>query len=265
MMKTVQVIGIEKAGAEIALRIIKQNLLSKTKLTIASVDRKYLTNSIRDRIDRSEEYPPFTGFSILTPFEGEVTSDKIRFTNSVFDGKTICLIICADLEEESARRFAPLIALDATLKGMSVISVFSSPDFKYEDSRMQSKLQLTLGSYTTIEQNKDVLKTVSERKYSDPYINLIEGFRMAIDTNRPIKRCTLGPKDSKPLIEIKGHYFHSMTNEQRIKIFDSLGNNFSYTNSLKWLQMAVDRNGGHIQEEWLDREFSSVGCIGEKS
>ena len=222
MMKTVQVIGVEKIGAEIALHIIKQNLLKNTELTIASVDFDYLS---RFKIERAEEYPPFTGFQILTPFEGKVTSDKIRFTNSVFDEKTICLIICADLEEESARKFAPLIALDAMLKGIYVISVFSSPDFKYEDSRMQSKLQLILGSYTTIEQNKDVLKTVSEPKYSDPYINMIEGFRMAIKTNSPIKRWTLGPKDSKPLIEIKGHYFIPMTDEQRIKSFDSLALN----------------------------------------
>ena len=117
-----------------------------------------------------------------------------------------------------------MLALDATLKGMAVYSVFSTPDFKYEDSRMQSKLQLILGSYTTIEQNKDVLKTVSEPKYSDPYINLIEGFRMATETNRPIKRLTIGPKTSKPLIEIKGHYFVPMTKEERIRIFDFLAN-----------------------------------------
>ena len=221
MKNSVFIIGVEKIGAEIALHIIKQNLLKNTELTIVSVDDEYLNGFI---IERHEEYPPFTGFQTLKQFEGKVTSDKIRFINSVFDEKTGCVIICADLEEDSARRFAPLIALDAMLKDKYVISVFSSPDFKCEDSRMLAKLQLTLGSHKTIEQNKDVLKTVSEPKYSDSYINLIEGFKMAIETNRSIKRWTIGPKGSKPLIEIKGHYFHPMTNEQRIRIFDSLAN-----------------------------------------
>ena len=221
-MKSVQIVGVEKAGAEIALRIIKQNLLSNTQLTVASVDFDCLNNFI---INRNGDYPSLTGFQILTPFEGKVTSDKIQFTNSVFDENTNLVIVCADLEEEFARKFAPLIALDAMLKGIYVISVFSSPDFKCEDSRIQSKLQLTLGAYKTIEQNKDVLKTVSDPIYSDPYINLIEGFRMAIETNKPIKRLTIGPNGSKPLIEIKDHYFVPMTNEQRIKSFDSLALN----------------------------------------
>ena len=33
----------------------------------------------------------------------------------------------------------------------------------------------------------------------------------------------------------------------------------------KWLQATVTRNGGRIQQEWLDTGFSSVGCFGEES
>ena len=220
MKKSISIIGVEKLGAEIALQIIKQNLLKNTELTIVSVNYDYLSHFI---VERHEEYPPFTGFQFLEPFEGKVTSDKIRFINSRFDEKTLCVIICAGLEEEMARKYAPLIAMDAMLKEKYVISVFSSPDFKCEYSRMKAKLQLTLGSYQTIEQNEDVLRTVCDPEYSDPCLNLIEGFRLAFDTNRLIKRLTIKTKDSKPLIEIKGHYFHTMTMEQRIKIFDSFG------------------------------------------
>lgn len=222
VVESVKVIGVGKAGAEIALRIMNLNLLSNSALTIASPNFDELNAFI---VERNGDYPPFTVFQTLKQFDGKVTSDKICFINSVFDEKTSCVIICADLEEDCARRFAPLIALDAMMKDKYVISVFSSPDFKCEDSRMLAKLQLTLGSHRTIEQNKDVLKTASEPKYSDPYINLIEGFRMAIETNKPIIRLTIGPNGSKPLIEIKGHYFVPMTNEQRIKSFDSLALN----------------------------------------
>lgn len=34
--------------------------------------------------------------------------------------------------------------------------------------------------------------------------------------------------------------------------------------SLKWLQATVERNGGRIQEEWLDSEHISGGCFGEE-
>lgn len=33
---------------------------------------------------------------------------------------------------------------------------------------------------------------------------------------------------------------------------------------LKWLQATVKRNGGWIQEEWLDSEHISGGCFGEE-
>ena len=33
----------------------------------------------------------------------------------------------------------------------------------------------------------------------------------------------------------------------------------------KWLQATVTRNGGRIQQEWLDTGFASVGCFGEES
>lgn len=33
---------------------------------------------------------------------------------------------------------------------------------------------------------------------------------------------------------------------------------------LKWLQATVKRNGGRIQEEWLDSEHISGGCFGKE-
>lgn len=221
MMNSISIIGVEKSGAEIALQIIKQNLLTYTGLTIASVDDEFLNEYI---IGRHEKFPPFTSFQFLKQFEGKAASDKIPFINSVFDEKASCVIVCADLEEEYARNFAPLIALDAMLKGKYVISVFSSPDFKCDDPRLKAKLQLTLCSHKTIEQNADVLRTVTEPEYSNPYVNLIEGFRMAINTDRPITRLTIGPKGNKPLIEIRDNNFHGLTIKQRVEIFDSLAN-----------------------------------------
>ena len=34
--------------------------------------------------------------------------------------------------------------------------------------------------------------------------------------------------------------------------------------SLEWLQKTVERNGGQIQEEWLESLFLSSGCFGEE-
>lgn len=226
MMNSISIIGVEKSAAQIALQIIKQNLLTYTGLTIASVDDEFLNEYI---IERHEEFPPFTSFQLLKHFEGKVISDKIPFINSVFDEKAPYVIVCADLEEESARKFAPLIALDAMLKGKYVISVFSSPDFKCDDSRLKAKLQLTLCSHKTIEQNADVLRTVKEPEYSNPYVNLIEGFRMTINTDRPVKRLTIGRKGNKPLIEIRDNNFHGFTINQRVEIFDWLANSIAFS------------------------------------
>lgn len=226
MMNSISILGVEKSGAEIALQLIKQNLLTYPGLIIASGDDEYLNKCI---IGGHEEFPPFTSFQLLKQFEGEAASDKIPFINSVFDEKASHVIVCADLEEESARKFAPLIALDAMLKGKYVISVFSSPDFKCDDSRLKAKLQLTLCSHKTIEQNGDVLRNVTEPEYSKPYVNLIEGFGMAINADRPVKRLTIGQKGNKPLIEIRDNNFHGMTIKQRVEIFDSLANSIEFS------------------------------------
>ncbi|MDE6268269.1 MAG: hypothetical protein K2M04_04210 [Muribaculaceae bacterium] len=36
------------------------------------------------------------------------------------------------------------------------------------------------------------------------------------------------------------------------------------SHSLKWLQATVERNGGQIQDEWLDTDSISRGCFGEE-
>ena len=56
----------------------------------------------------------------------------------------------------------------------------------------------------------------------------------------------------------------SVSNDSRLRI---LANDYTELepHSLKWLQATVDRNGGKIQDEWLDTEYYSEGCYGEES
>lgn len=55
----------------------------------------------------------------------------------------------------------------------------------------------------------------------------------------------------------------AVSNSSRLRI---LANDFTEldSHSLKWLQTTVERNGGRIQDEWLDSEYLSTGCFGQE-
>lgn len=55
----------------------------------------------------------------------------------------------------------------------------------------------------------------------------------------------------------------AVSNSSRLRI---VANDFTEldAHTLKWLQATVERNGGRIQEEWLDSEHISGGCYGEE-
>ena len=55
----------------------------------------------------------------------------------------------------------------------------------------------------------------------------------------------------------------AVSNASRLRI---LANDYTEldSHSLKWLQATVERNGGRIQEEWLDSKYLSAGCFGQE-
>lgn len=55
----------------------------------------------------------------------------------------------------------------------------------------------------------------------------------------------------------------AVSNSSKLRI---VANDFTEldAHTLKWLQATVERNGGRIQEEWLDSEYISGGCFGEE-
>ena len=55
----------------------------------------------------------------------------------------------------------------------------------------------------------------------------------------------------------------AVSNSSQLRI---LANDFTEldSHSLKWLQATVERNGGQIQDEWLNTEYVSSGCFGQE-
>lgn len=55
----------------------------------------------------------------------------------------------------------------------------------------------------------------------------------------------------------------AVSNASRLRI---LANDYTKldSHSLKWLQTTAERNGGRIQDEWLDSEYLSAGCFGQE-
>ena len=54
-----------------------------------------------------------------------------------------------------------------------------------------------------------------------------------------------------------------VSNNSKLKIISNQCTRIN-PKSLEWLQKTVERNGGQIQEEWLESLFLSSGCFGEE-
>ena len=130
-------------------------------------------------------------------------------------------------------------------------------------------LQYTQLPETDFSNAPNISTLIIENYYgSQVDLSCLKGLRKLIcrDSERLIT-LDLTKNDNLEELDFSASYISKIkvSNNSKLKIVA----NGTYTridaNSLKWLQMTVDRNGGHIQEEWLDREFSSIGCIGEKS
>ena len=55
----------------------------------------------------------------------------------------------------------------------------------------------------------------------------------------------------------------AVSNSSKLRIVANDYTEFD-SHTLKWLQSTVERNGGRIQEEWLDSGYISGGCFGEE-
>lgn len=97
---------------------------------------------------------------------------------------TDTVIVCATLGGMAGSKYAPLIALDAILKGKFVCSFFSMP-YAFEgeqmmDRAMDARLQLIVSSNFAVQQNNDRLGEVESLWLNEMNKPLVETVKAAL-------------------------------------------------------------------------------------
>ena len=115
---------------------------------------------------------------------GKVKSGDTNFVEEIVEKASDSVIICATLGGMTGSKYAPLIALEAILKGKFVCSFFSMPyEFEGEQKNkkaMNARMQLIVSSNLAIQQNNDRLKEVESLGLNDIDKPLIETVKSAM-------------------------------------------------------------------------------------
>lgn len=105
--------------------------------------------------------------------------------DDIVEKTTDKVIVCATLGGMTGSKFAPLIALDAILKGKFVCSFFSMPygfDGEQKAKRaMNARMQLIVSSNLAVQQNNDRFKEVESLGLNDIDKPLVETIKSAMN------------------------------------------------------------------------------------
>lgn len=108
----------------------------------------------------------------------------MTLVDDIVEKTTDKVIVCATLGGMTGSKYAPLIALDAILKGKFVCSFFSMPyGFEGEQKTkraMNARMQLIVSSNLAVQQNNDRLKEVESLELNDIDKPLVETTKSAM-------------------------------------------------------------------------------------
>lgn len=228
----VTIIAVGNGGANIAHDLISDKIFPEHALIVVDTNKEDLERNSMNA-DKSFFVEPFR------------TNKKVRanltgVVDNIIDETSDTVIICASLGGKTGSKYAPLIALDAILRGKFVVSLTSMP-FSYEGKKKwekaaNSKMQLIASSNISIVQDNDRLSEI------EPELNFGELNKPIIDTLKFIMSfCSL--KDASetidrkqlddliplkyrlsgiPLIQIYDDCYVGISNEKRKELFNEL-------------------------------------------
>lgn len=148
------IIAVGNGGYNLATDIINANILSDTKFIVCDTDEKSL-----------EEHSAKADATFrLDKFRGKVKASMINFVDDIIKSSTEKVIICATFGGFTGSKYAPLIALNAILKGKFVCSLFTL-DFSFEGEKhekraLNARMQSIAASNFIIQQNNNRLKEI---------------------------------------------------------------------------------------------------------
>ena len=217
------VIAVGNGGYNIATDLIAAGLFTDAQLIVCDTNQKDLE---KNSANATENY-------LLEKFRGKVKSGDTPLVEAIVAKASDAVIVCATLGGMTGSKYAPLIALEAILKGKFVCSFFSMPyEFEGEQKTkraMNARMQLIVSSNFAVQQNNDRLKEVHSLGLNDIDKPLVETVKSAMRAHSLSELAndalqSLIPEEYRvkdlPLIWLRSDTYRGITDEDRKEIFN---------------------------------------------
>ena len=221
------VIAVGNGGYNLATDLIAAGLFTDAQLIVCDTNQK----------DLEKNSANVTETFILEKLSSKVKSDDTPLVEAIVAKASDSVIVCATLGGMTGSKYAPLIALEAILKGKFVCSFFSMPyEFEGEQKTkraMDARMQLIVSSNFSIQQNNDRLKEVHSLGLNDIDKPLVETVKSAMRAHS-LSELANDPKNDAlqslipeeyrvkdlPLIWLRSDTYRGITDEDRKGIFN---------------------------------------------
>lgn len=225
-MKTT-IIAVGNGGYNLATDIITTQVLTDIKFIVCDTDKK----SLEDNKINADAY------FLLDKFRGKVKASLIDIVDDIIKASYERIIICATFGGYTGSKYAPLIALNAILKGKFVCSFFTL-DFSFEGEKhvkraAKARMQSIAASNFVIQQNNDLLKEIESLGLGDINKPIIETIVNAL-RNHTLEELSrwVGPESIQdfipeeyrlpdmPLLWLRSDSYRGIENDDRKDVFD---------------------------------------------
>ena len=217
------VIAVGNGGYNLATDLIAAGLFTDAQLIVCDTNQKDLE---KNSANATETF-------ILEKVRSKVKSGDTPLVEAIVAKASDAVIVCATLGGMTGSKYAPLIALEAILKGKFVCSFFSMPyEFEGEQKTkraMNARMQLIVSSNFAVQQNNDRLKEVHSLGLNDIDKPLVETVKSAMRAHSLSELAndalqSLIPEEYRvkdlPLIWLRSDIYRGITDEDRKEIFN---------------------------------------------
>ena len=168
------IIAVGNGGYNLATGIIAAGLFPDARLIVCDTNEKDLE---KNSTNAAESF-------LLEKLRKTVKAGDTTLVDDIVEKASDSVIVCATLGGVTGSKYAPLIALDAILRGKFVCSFFSMPyGFEGEQKTkraMNARMQLIASSNLAVQQNNDRLKEVESLGLNDIDKPLVETIKSAM-------------------------------------------------------------------------------------
>ena len=221
------VIAVGNGGYNLSTDLTAAGLFTDAQLIVCDTNQK----------DLEKNSANVTETFILEKLRSKVKSGDTPLVEAIVAKASDAVIVCATLGGMTGSKYAPLIALEAILKGKFVCSFFSMPyEFEGEQKTkraMDARMQLIVSSNFAIQQNNDRLKEVHSLGLNDIDKPLVETVKSAMRAHS-LSELANDPKNDAlqslipeeyrvkdlPLIWLRSDTYRGITDEDRQEIFN---------------------------------------------